>query len=209
MVKENIKNQIIDVDGYVYIVNGKVICFESDVYDLHNLKHVEELLYLSLRMGSDDEDDKFYYGGYGDNTILFLDRNPDNPVELTETMGSLRYMPEDVQKKCKLAVLKQKNQIIDIDGYVHVVNGRVICFKPDVYDLDNPRDVQNVFDTVVSLFGSDGKLRVWFDDNTFVVLERSDVGNVVVGMGDVLCLPKAVQEKVRDAVNEYRGAIGN
>lgn len=108
MVKENIKNQIIDVDGYVHIVNGKVICFESDVYDLHNLKHVEELLYLSLRMSSDDEDDKFYYGGYGDNTILFLDRNPDNPVELTETMGSLRYMPEDYRRKIEGVLYENK-----------------------------------------------------------------------------------------------------
>lgn len=76
-----------------------MICFKSDVYDLDNLKHVEELLDFSARMRFDGEDDTFYYGGYGDNTILFLDRNPDNPVELTETMGSLRYMPEDYREK--------------------------------------------------------------------------------------------------------------
>lgn len=102
------KNQIIDIDGYAHVINGKVICFKSDVYDLHNLKHVEELLYLSLRMSSDDDDDKFYYGGYGDNTILFLDRNPDNLVELTETMGSLRYMPEDYRRKIEGVLYENK-----------------------------------------------------------------------------------------------------
>lgn len=25
----------------------------------------------------------------------------------------------------------KENQIVDIDGFVHVVNGKVICFKPD------------------------------------------------------------------------------
>ena len=44
MMKENIKNQIIDIDGYVHVVNGKVICFKSDVYDLNNLKHVEDTI---------------------------------------------------------------------------------------------------------------------------------------------------------------------
>lgn len=78
----------------MHIVNGKVICFKPDVYDLNNLKHVEELLDLSARMCSDDEDDTFHHGGYGDNTILFLDRNLDNPAELTETMVDLRYMSE-------------------------------------------------------------------------------------------------------------------
>ena len=107
-MKEKIKNQIIDIDGYIHVVNGKVICFKSDVYDLNNSEHVKELLELSVRMHSDNEDDKFYYGGYGDDTILFLARNPDNPVELTETMGSLRYMPEDYRRKIEGVLYENK-----------------------------------------------------------------------------------------------------
>lgn len=93
------KNQIVDIDGYVHVINGKVICFKSDVYDLNNLKHVRKLLDLSVRMRFNDGDDKFYYRAYGDDTIIFLDRNPDSSNELVETMGGLRYMPEDYRKK--------------------------------------------------------------------------------------------------------------
>ena len=38
--------------------------------------------------------------------------------------------------------VENKNQIVDINGYVHVINGKVICFEPDVYDLNNPEDVE-------------------------------------------------------------------
>lgn len=34
MMKENIKNQIVDIDGYVHVVNGKVICVCSGALDL-------------------------------------------------------------------------------------------------------------------------------------------------------------------------------
>lgn len=201
MMKEKIKNQI-----NIYVVNGKVICFKLDVYDLNNSEHVKELLELSVRMHSDNEDDKFYYGGYGDDTILFLDRNPDNPVELTETMGSLRYMPEDVQRKCRLAILKQKNQIVDIDGYIHVVNGKVICFKSDVYDLNNSADVKSLIEYSESLFAS-SHLKPLYGEQTMYILEHVSDSMRNVCRGDINVFlsnfSEDVQEQVRSAVNEY------
>ena len=208
MMKEKIKNQI-----NIYVVNGKVICFKLDVYDLNNSEHVKELLELSVRMHSDNEDDKFYYGGYGDDTILFLDRNPDNPVELTETMGSLRYMPEDVQRKCRLAILKQKNQIIDIDGYVHVINGKVICFKPDIYDLNNLDDVEYLCEWVLNM-RTDAYLRKKYTDDTFVsVRESLDGSHNIITSGRIevyfKSIPEDVKKKVRSVIAEYQSKAGN
>ena len=139
MMKENIKNQIVDIDGYIHVINGKVICFKSDVYDLNNPEDVADLVLTSFEIGVDDT----FPLVHGNDTILFLDKNSIVPDELIVSMGDLRSLPKDVQKKCKLAILKQKNQIIDVDGYIHVINGKVICFKSDVYDLNNLKHVED------------------------------------------------------------------
>ena len=98
-MKENMKNQIIDVDGYVHIVNGKVICFESDVYDLDNPEDVKELLELSARMRSNDEDDKFYYRAYGDDTILFVDKSHFCKNSVYMEAGDFFGLPENYRKR--------------------------------------------------------------------------------------------------------------
>lgn len=30
-----------------------------------------------------------------------------------------------------------QHTIVDIDDYVHVIDGKVICYKPDVIDFEN------------------------------------------------------------------------
>lgn len=106
-----------------------------------------------------------------------------------------------------------KNQIVDIDGYIHVVNGKVICFKSDVYDLNNPEDVKSLIEHLESLFASPHLKPVYGDQTMYYFELDSDVNSIFVGMGDINVFltnfSEDVQEQVKDAVNEYRDATGN
>ena len=108
-----------------------------------------------------------------------------------------------------------KNQIVDIDGYIHVINGKVICFKSDVYDLDNPRDVEDLLSFMDDLSESDNLFFGQIDDDTVIDLRRGPNSNeVIVGLGGYLpCLVEhldaSVKEKVMGAVDEYRSETGS
>ena len=54
--------------------------------------------------------------------------------------------------RCMMNRVENKNQIVDINGYVHVINGRVLCFKSDLYDLsENSDDVKYLTEFVNGL----------------------------------------------------------
>ena len=63
----------------------------------------------------------------------------------------------------------KENQIVDIDGFVHVVNGKVICFKPDVLDMSKAEDREEVCRLSVKLYTTD-MLPAVCGENTMCVL---------------------------------------
>ena len=103
MIMNNVenKNQIIDIDGYVHVVNGKVICFKPDVYDLNNPEDVEDLVSLSAKMNSEDDD--FCYRMYGDDTFLFVEKET-NADSLYVEPGDFGCLPENYKKKIEVVL---------------------------------------------------------------------------------------------------------
>lgn len=89
-----VENKIVDIDGYVHVVNGKVICFEPGVYDLNNPEDVDALVLLADDMSG--EDTRFLPAG--NDTILFVDKG-EHDRELIMTIGDLRGMPDECQRK--------------------------------------------------------------------------------------------------------------
>ena len=208
MMKEKIKNQIIDIDGYVHVINGKVICFKPDVYDLDNPEDVQNVLDTVVSLFGSDSKLQVWFD---DNTFVVLERS--NAGNVVVGMGDVLCLPEDVQKKCKLAIFKQKNQIVDIDGYIHVINGRVICFKPDIYDLNNLDDVEYLCEWVLNM-RTDAYLRKKYTDDTFVsVRESLDGSHNIITSGSIevyfKSIPEDVKKKVRSVIAEYQSKAGN
>lgn len=205
MMEGNTKKKIVDIDGYIHVINGKVICFNQDVYDLNNPDDVKSLFELLERLFSSP----YLKPIYGDQTMYYFE--PDSDVDgIYLGMGDINVFltnfSEDVQEKCRLAILKQKNQIVDIDGYIHVVNGKVICFKSDVYDLNNSADVKSLIEYSESLFAS-SHLKPLYGEQTMYILEHVSDSMRNVCRGDINVFlsnfSEDVQEQVRSAVNEY------
>ena len=116
-------------------------------------------------------------------------------------------------KRCMIMNnVENRNQIVDIDGYVHVVNGKVICFEPDVYDLKNPDDVEILLDFVSYISNPDNHECTWFGDSNTIHLRslyKNDCKKVVLGIGHFNCLEDDVKERVRRVVDGFRGGTGN
>ena len=206
MMKENIKNQIVDIDGYVHVVNGKVICVCSGALDLTQDEDLEEVFSIASVLGTKDFPLKF-----GKDTMIVLGVEP-VVGSYNISYGYVRVLPDDIQEKVLLAILRYNNQIIDIDGYVHVVNGKVICFEPDVYDLNNPDDVEILLDFVSYISNPDNHECTWFGDSNTIYLRslyKNDCKKVVLGIGHFNCLEDDVKERVRSAIDEFRGGTGN
>lgn len=201
MMEGNTKKKIVDIDGYIHVINGKVICFNQDVYDLNNPEDVKSLFELLERLFSSPHLKPIY----GDQTMYYFE--PDSDVDgIYLGMGDINVFltnfSEDVQEKCRLAILKQKNQIVDIDGYIHVVNGKVICFKSDVYDLHNPNDVADLVLTSFEI-GVDDKFPLVHGNDTILFLDKSPTvaNELIVSMGDLGGLPEECQRKVDNILN--------
>lgn len=43
-------------------------------------------------------------------------------------------------------IKKQEDQIVDIDGYVHIINGVVICFNQNIFDLSKQKDMNHLIE---------------------------------------------------------------
>lgn len=112
-------------------------------------------------------------------------------------------------KRCMIMNnVENRNQIIDIDGYVHVVNGKVIYICSGALDLTQDEDLEEVFSIASVLGTKDFPLK--FEKDTMIVLGVEPVvGSYNISYGYVRVLPDDIQLKVRNAIDEFRGGTGN
>ena len=45
--------------------------------------------------------------------------------------------------------------MVDIDDYVHVIDGTVVCYEPDVFDLTDEKQVELLFDIANNTLDND------------------------------------------------------
>ena len=103
----------------------------------------------------------------------------------------------------------KENQIVDIDGFVHVVNGKVICFKPDVLDIMKEKDRVFLMNLAAKMFVSEFYPKSCGDDTMAVLTYDKEENVVEYGDGNMKCLSKDVQQKVRKLVDEYESRSGD
>lgn len=89
------------------------------------------------------------------------------------------------------------NPIVDIDGYVHVVRDKVICFKSDMFDLSNDAYVcllSNIADYLTDCF----------DDDDMAVIVVDVIGRRSFSFEKITTLSDDVQRKVQVAIDDYK-----
>lgn len=107
----------------------------------------------------------------------------------------------------------KENQIVDIDGWVHVVNGKVVCFTPDVFDLSNPSHVEHLtglVDSLDDLYVSGIHSKEHGNDTMEIITKNlSDPNRRILSTADMQILSKDVLERIEAVRNEYQGRTGN
>lgn len=90
-MRETCDPRVIDVDGYVHLVGGKVICFKSEDMDLTSQTAVNDLLGFAEDLYKDSSV-KPVYGKY---SVCILHKRGDH--EWTASQCDFRDMPKDIQ----------------------------------------------------------------------------------------------------------------
>lgn len=97
----------------------------------------------------------------------------------------------------------KENQIVDIDGYVHVINGKVVCFEPEAIDLTDEEELKGLLDFVSYAFTTNA-FRPVHGKNTMIMLNRNLLnGRMIVWPDNMECLPDDLLRKARLLVDEY------
>lgn len=96
--------------------------------------------------------------------------------------------------------------VTDIDGYVHLVHGKVICFEKGLYDLDSQDDVDALVALSETLYEEKGLERRYGRD-TVCELRRfgADGARSIPIIRHIKDLPQHVQEAIRGVCHEHCG----
>lgn len=87
-------SEIIDVDGYVHVVCGKVICFTSDIYDLSVQSERDALIRLARRLYVDP----VYPAIYGKNTVCILTPPHRSDARCASSFYNIDFLKPELQK---------------------------------------------------------------------------------------------------------------
>lgn len=99
---------------------------------------------------------------------------------------------------------KLNSEIIDMDGYVHVVCGKVICFTKDIYDLSIPSERESIVRFARRLY-ADPLLPAVFGKNTVceLVPSKRPGSRGTVCCRDINAMDPGTQAVIRGACDDY------
>lgn len=205
MIMDNKKN-IVHVEDDVYVVNGKVICFTSDILNMDNPRDVDEVLTLSEVLYVE----KGYSAIHGKDTMCVLVKHSDGEHYMI-SMACILDLPEDVQVKVRVAIdeyIRSSNQIVEIatnvlDKYdIYAVKGKAIAIKNHAFDLNNPLDVSRILSLSDDLFDRDKFLPPIYGNATMAVMVSMENRECAVAMECISDLPDDVAEKLKAVMDE-------
>lgn len=197
-MKENKIQYVEECEGYfIYVINGKVICFRVGIFDLSVKADADRLLNLSANMFVSKALPDIHHG----NTMVVLDAldSEKNLVSLYD----MECLPDDLLRKARLLVDEyRRNHIVHVIGYVHIINGKVIVFSPETLDLTKAEDVSYLWNLSLELFVDEFYPAIYGNDTIAFVDKNSDGISYNVSEGDLGDLPEEYQIKVREVLYE-------
>lgn len=87
--------------------------------------------------------------------------------------------------------------ILDIDGYAHIVNGKLMCFEPDLYDVNDPEHRKELFRIADALYTDKWTLPL-YGKNTVYAIKYPFRGDM-----HLIHMPVSTQRAVRECGHKY------
>lgn len=96
-------------------------------------------------------------------------------------------------------------RIVDFGDFVHLVDGKVICFEPGVYDLSDERQLEYLFNLADALYVSKLYPNYFGRDNVCVVSKWPGTGEYDVDTHNYVDgFPDNIKSRIREAMR-YAG----
>lgn len=110
-------------------------------------------------------------------------------------------------KNVSITEMINQHTIVNIDDYIHVIDGKVICYKPGVINFHNTEHVASFFRFVNRLFNCDEPFlqERRGNGNTRAILQGTE-DNIVktLSLARISDFPPVLQKKVKAAVDDYK-----
>lgn len=212
MMKEH---TIVDINEHIHVIDGKVLYYVPDTIDFEDENQVGDFFDMVSAVFVHELLPERY--GKGNTCVVITGTKSDRNKIIS--MQGMHHFPSELKEKVQQVVLEYENQlknehirdmmkqhaIINIDDYVHVIDGKVICYEPDVINFENEEHVASFFRFVDRLFNCEepflqerrGK------GNTRAILQgRKDNIVKTLGLARISDFPPELLEKVKEAINE-------
>ena len=94
--------------------------------------------------------------------------------------------------------------IVDIDDYIHVIDGKIVCYEPNTIDFEDAEQVKNLFGIVSEAFVHELLPEDCGKANTrLVICGKKENKNKWVFTEYIDDFPPEILEKLRNAVAAY------
>lgn len=107
--------------------------------------------------------------------------------------------------RIKMKWVSDDKRIVDVDGYVHLVDGKVVCFPEGLYDLSREDDRNRLLMLGEDLY-VEKTMRAIHGKNTVCILVpmKGKPGRSIFCLNHIGELPVEVQETIRRVHDGYR-----
>lgn len=214
------KHVIVDIDDDIHVVDGKVIDYEPDTIDFEDENQVSDFFDMLSKVFVHELLPERY--GKGNTCVVITGTKSDRNKIIS--MQGMHHFPPEIKEKVQQAILEYENQlknerirdmlnkhtIVDIDDYIHVIDGKVICYEPDTIDFESEEQVENLLGIVSQAFTRELLPEDCGKANTRIVISgKKENENKWVFTGYIDDFPSEVLEKVRTAIDEYKKRTSN
>ena len=212
MMKQHV---IIDINELIHVVDGKVLYYESDTIDFKDEEQVKNF----FGMVDDLFVHELYLERYGHGNTMLVITGEKNCADKYISMNGMHHFPLEIKERVQKVILSYENQlkkeridkmleqhtIVDINDYIHVIDGKVICYEPNTIDFESEEQVKNLLDIATNLYQNGFYTEEYGHENTRFVISGSKTcvekyGNI----DDMTHFPLKLKKKVRAAMDEYK-----
>lgn len=101
--------------------------------------------------------------------------------------------------------MMKQHAIVDINELIHVVDGKILYYDPDIIDFGSEEQVKNLLDIATNLYQNGFYTEEYGHENTrFVIYGSKTCVEKYGNIDDMTHFPSELKKKVRVVMDEYK-----
>ena len=216
---------IVDIDDYVHIIDGKCVCYKPDVIDFTDEVQVADLFAIVSQLWVAPDFPEIW--GEGNTRAIltgyrterkkcyspsYIDGFPDElRKRVYHAIRDYKWLQEKVGRSGKslqdmtVDDMMRAHSIVDIDEYIHVIDGKCVVYEPDTICLKDRNQVLDLFELVSLLWVDKAYLDAAGENNTYMfIVPDKDKGKWFLSRNAISDFPDDIRRSVLNAIDEFQ-----